>query len=238
MEELKIADVQIEIVKKNIKNLHLSVHPPYGRVRIAAPKTMSDEAIRVFAICKLSWIKKQRLKFQNQDRQSEREFISGESHYFLGRRYLLNVIYTSKKQRVELIKNNQIDLYVRENSTTEQREKVMSEWYRSFLKEQIPVIISKWEKEIGVKVNSWGVKLMKTKWGTCNIEAKRIWLNLELAKKSPRCLEYIIVHEMIHLLERNHNDRFHSYMDMFMPNWKEIKAELNGMVFENSNWTY
>ena len=238
MEELKIADVQIEIVKKNIKNLHLSVHPPYGRVRIAAPKTMSDEAIRVFAICKLSWIKKQRLKFQNQDRQSEREFISGESHYFLGRRYLLNVIYTSKKQRVELIKNNQIDLYVRENSTTEKREKVMSEWYRSFLKEQIPVIISKWEKEIGVKVNSWGVKLMKTKWGTCNIEAKRIWLNLELAKKSPRCLEYIIVHEMIHLLERNHNDRFHSYMDMFMPNWKEIKAELNGMVFENSNWTY
>ena len=238
MEELRIADVQIEIVKKNIKNLHLSVHPPYGRVRIAAPKTMSDEAIRVFAICKLSWIKKQRLKFQNQDRQSEREFISGESHYFLGRRYLLNVIYTSKKQRVELIKNNQIDLYVRENSTTEQREKVMSEWYRSFLKEQIPVIISKWEKEIGVKVNSWGVKLMKTKWGTCNIEAKRIWLNLELAKKSPRCLEYIIVHEMIHLLERNHNDRFHAYMDMFMPNWKEIKAELNGMVFENSNWTY
>ncbi|GAA0109281.1 M48 family metallopeptidase [Clostridium tertium] len=238
MEELRIADVQIEIVKKNIKNLHLSVHPPYGRVRIAAPKTMSDEAIRVFAICKLSWIKKQRLKFQNQDRQSEREFISGESHYFLGRRYLLNVIYTSKKQRVEIIKNNQIDLYVRENSTTEQREKVMSEWYRSFLKEQIPVIISKWEKEIGVKVNSWGVKLMKTKWGTCNIEAKRIWLNLELAKKSPRCLEYIIVHEMIHLLERNHNDRFHSYMDMFMPNWKEIKAELNGMVFENSNWTY
>lgn len=238
MEELKIADVQIEIVKKNIKNLHLSVHPPYGRVRIAAPKTMSDEAIRVFAICKLSWIKKQRLKFQNQDRQSEREFVSGESHYFLGRRYLLNVIYTSKKQRVELIKNNQIDLYVRENSTTEQREKVMSEWYRSFLKEQIPVIISKWEKEIGVKVNSWGVKLMKTKWGTCNIEAKRIWLNLELAKKSPRCLEYIIVHEMIHLLERNHNDRFHAHMDMFMPNWKEIKAELNGMVFENSNWTY
>lgn len=238
MEELRIADVQIEIVKKNIKNLHLSVHPPYGRVRIAAPKTMNDEAIRVFAICKLSWIKKQRLKFQNQDRQSEREFISGESHYFLGRRYLLNVIYTSKKQRVELIKNNQIDLYVRENSTTEQREKVMSEWYRNFLKEQIPVIISKWEKEIGVKVNSWGVKLMKTKWGTCNIEAKRIWLNLELAKKSPRCLEYIIVHEMIHLLERNHNDRFHSYMDMFMPNWKEIKAELNGMVFENSNWTY
>lgn len=238
MEELRIADVQIEIVKKNIKNLHLSVHPPYGRVRIAAPKTMSDEAIRVFAICKLSWIKKQRLKFQNQDRQSEREFISGESHYFLGRRYLLNVIYTSKKQRVEIIKNNQIDLYVRENSNTEQREKVMSEWYRSFLKEQIPVIISKWEKEIGVKVNSWGVKLMKTKWGTCNIEAKRIWLNLELAKKSLRCLEYIIVHEMIHLLERNHNDRFHSYMDMFMPNWKEIKAELNGMVFENSNWTY
>lgn len=238
MKDLIIGDIQIEVIKKNIKNLHLSVHPPNGRVRIAAPNTMNDEAIRVFAISKLSWIKKQRAKFQNQERQSEREYVSGESHYFQGRRYLLNVVYTTKKQRVEIKKNNQLDLYVRKESTKAQREKVMMEWYRAHLKKQIPDIIAKWEKIIGVSVNSWGVKLMKTKWGTCNPNARRIWVNLELAKKNPRCLEYIIVHEMIHLLEKHHNDRFHAYMDQFLPNWREIKAELNELVFESSAWTY
>jgi len=227
-----IGDIQVEIIKKNIKNIHLSVHPPNGRVRIAAPLTMNDEAIRIFAISKLSWIKKQRAKFQEQERQSEREYVSGESHYYQGIRYLLNVVYTNKKQRVEISKNNQLDLYVREGSSTEQRKKVMMEWYRNELKKQIPDLIAKWEKKIGVKVNSWGVKLMKTKWGTCNPTAKRIWVNLELAKKNPRCLEYIVVHEMIHLLEKHHNERFYTYLEQFIPNWKEIKSELNGLIFD------
>jgi predicted metal-dependent hydrolase len=234
--EIIIGNIRIEVIKKNIKNLHLSVHPPNGRIRIAAPLTMNDDAIRTFAITKLSWIKKQQAKFQNQERQSEREYVSGESHYYQGKRYLLNVVYTNKKQRVIIRKNSQIDLYVREGSTKEQRKRVMMEWYRSELKKQIPALIGKWEKKIGVSVNSWGVKLMKTKWGTCNPKDKRIWFNLELAKKNPRCLEYIVVHEMIHLLEKHHNEKFYAYLEQFFPNWKEIKSELNGLIFESSKW--
>jgi predicted metal-dependent hydrolase len=231
--KLIVNDIEIELIKKNIKNLHLSVHPPNGRVRISAPKRMDDEAIRLFVISKLSWIKKQRSKFVKQERQSEREFVSGESHYFLGERYLLNVNYTNKrKQGVKIRNKTYIDLFVREGSTKEQRQNVMKEWYRRELKALIPPLIEKWEQIIGVKVESWGVKLMKTRWGSCNTTAKRIWVNLELAKKNPACLEYIIVHEMVHLLERLHNERFISYMDKFLPNWRSIKSELNGLVFE------
>lgn len=234
MTSMMIGDLEINVIKKKIKNLHLSVHPPDGRVRIAAPETMNDEAIKIFAISKLSWIKKQRGKFQAQERQSEREFVSGESHYYQGHRYLLNVISTNKKQRVEIDRHKNINLYVREGATRERREKVMTEWYRKQLKSQIPPYIEKWEKRMGVKVDSWGVKLMKTRWGTCNPKARRIWVNLELAKKSPQCLEYIIVHEMVHLLERLHNDKFIAYMDRFLPNWRSVKQELNGLIFEHA----
>jgi len=233
MAKLIVNDIEIKLIKKNIKNIHLSVHPPNGRVRISAPIRMDDEAIRLFVISKLSWIKKQCVKFENQERQPEREFVSGESHYFLGERYLLNVIYTNKgKQEVRIRNKTYIDLVVREGSTKEQRQMVMKEWYRRELKALIPPIIEKWEPTIGVKVESWGVKLMKTRWGSCNTTAKRIWINLELAKKNPACLEYIIVHEMVHLLERLHNERFIAYMDKFLPNWRSIKAELNGLIFE------
>ncbi len=213
MSNINIGNIDIELIRKDIKNVHLSVHPPYGRVRLAVPEKMDEEAVRIFAISKLSWIKKQRKKFTLQDRQPEREFVSGESHYYLGDRYLLNVIETSGKQHVEIRNNNYIELYVRPNSTIEKSEKVMSDWYRLNLKLTIPEYIEKWEKVMDVSVNSWNVKLMKTKWGTCNTQAKRIWINLELAKKNPRCLEYIIVHEMVHLFERHHNDLFKGYMD-------------------------
>lgn len=233
MGTLTVEDIEIQLIKKNIKNLHLSVLPPDGSVRISAPKELNDEAIRLFVVSKLAWIKKQRAKFKRQERQPEREFVSGESHYFLGQRYLLNVIYTNKRRQGAAIRNKTyLDLFVRENSGKEQRRKVMREWYRSELKVLIPPLIRKWEPQIGVKVESWGVKLMKTKWGSCNIAAKRIWLNLELAKKNPACLEYIVVHEMVHLLERLHNENFVAYMDKFLPNWRSIKAELNGLVFD------
>lgn len=233
MGTLTVEDIEIQLIKKNIKNLHLSVLPPDGSVRISAPKELNDEAIRLFVVSKLSWIKKQRAKFKRQERQPEREFVSGESHYFLGQRYLLNVIYTNKRRQGVAIRNKTyLDLFVRENSSKEQRRKVMREWYRSELKVLIPPLIRKWEPQIGVEVESWGVKLMKTKWGSCNIAAKRIWLNLELAKKNPACLEYIVVHEMVHLLERLHNENFVAYMDKFLPNWRSIKAELNGLVFD------
>lgn len=232
MEKIIINDIEIELTKKNIKNLHLSVHPPDGKVKISAPKNMDDDAIRLFAISKLSWIKKQQKKFKNQDRQPKREFVSGESHYFLGQGYILNVVYTNKRRQGVKIRNKKyMDLYVRENTPKYLRERVMTEWYRKELKKLIPPLIEKWEPIMGVKVNEFSVKLMKTRWGTCNPTAKRIWLNLELAKRDPICLEYIVVHEMVHLLERSHNERFVAYMDKFMPNWRALKAELNGLIF-------
>lgn len=233
MEKIIINNIEIELTKKNIKNLHLSVHPPDGRVKISAPQYMDTDTIRLFAISKLSWIRKQQKKFINQERQPEREYVSGESHYFLGQRYLLNVIYTNKrKQGVEIRNKKYIDLYVRENTPKYLRERAMTEWYRRELKKLIPTIIAKWEPIIGVEVNEFGVKKMKTRWGSCNPKAKRIWLNLELVKKSPTCIEYVVVHEMTHLLERKHNERFIAYMDKFMPNWRAVKAELNGLIFE------
>ncbi|NLK52727.1 MAG: M48 family metallopeptidase [Syntrophomonadaceae bacterium] len=233
MGKLMVDGIEVQLFKKNIKNLHLSVLPPNGRVRISAPKRMDDEAIRLFVISKLSWIKKQRSRFENQERQPEREFVSGESHYLWGKRYLLNVIYTNKrKQGVEVRNMTYLDLFVSENSDKEQRQIVMREWYRTEIKALIPLLIEKWEPIIGVKVESWGVKLMKTKWGSCNTVARRIWLNLDLAKKNPACLEYTVVHEMVHLLERLHNERFMAYMDNFLPNWRSTKAELNGLVFD------
>jgi hypothetical protein len=233
MEKIIINDIEIELTKKNIKNLHLSVHPPDGRVKISAPNRMDIDTIRLFAISKLAWIKRQQSKFKSQERQPEREYVSGESHYFLGQRYLLNVIYTNKrKQGVEVRNKKYIDLYVRENAPKHIRERVMIEWYRKQLKELIPPLIAKWEPIIGVKVKEFGVKRMKTCWGTCNTKAKRIWINLELAKKSPTCLEYVVVHEMVHLLERHHNERFKAYMDKFIPNWRAVKAELNGLIFD------
>lgn len=238
MSTIRVGNIDIELVRKKIKNVHLSVYPPYGRVRLAVPETMDDEAARIFAVSKLSWITKQRKRFSLQERQTERKFESGESHYFMGTRYLLNVVETRGKQHLEIRNNKYIDLYVRPDSSIEKREKVMTEWYRHNLKMIIPDYIEKWEKIIGVTVRDWGVKLMKTKWGTCNVDAKRIWLNLELAKKNPRCTEYIVVHEMVHLLERHHNDAFKAYMDKLLPNWKSIRDELNGLTFDSSKWSY
>jgi predicted metal-dependent hydrolase len=227
MDKITVGNIEIDLIRKNIKNIHLSVYPPDGRVRLAVPERMNDEAVRLFAVSKLAWITKQRKKFSEQDRQTVRKFVSGESHYYFGTRYLLNVVETTGKQHIELRGNKYIDLYVRPESTVEKREKIMYDWYRQSLKKIIPAYIKKWEEIMGVTVNDWGVKLMKTKWGTCNVKDKRIWINLELAKKNPRCLEYIIVHEMVHLLERHHNEKYKAYMDKFLPNWKSIKDELN-----------
>lgn len=224
---MKIGDLLIDVVRKDIKNLHLGVYPPNGRVRIASPLRVSDESIRLFAISKLGWIKKKQAKFQAQPRQSPREYVSGESHYFRGDRYLLNVIYHHSTPKVVIRNKTYIDLYVREGSTLEQRERVLTNWYRQQLKTELPNLIAKWQQIIGVSINDWGVKKMKTRWGTCNIQAKRIWLNLELIKKPQHCLEYVIVHELVHLLERNHSDRFKAYMNIFMPNWEFYKEELN-----------
>ena len=201
-----------------------------GRVRIAAPLRIDDEAVRLFVISKIHWIKKHQSKFDNQERQSEREFISGESHYYFGDRYLLNVIYHDSKPKVEIRNKTYIDLYVRLGSNQLQRQKVMTEWYRSELKDQVPTLIDKWKYIVGVEIDDWSIKKMKTRWGSCNRKNKRIWLNLELAKKPLHCLEFIIVHELTHLLERHHNEHFKSLMDNFMPNWRFYKEELNRFI--------
>ncbi len=237
--QIKVSGLTVDVVRKDIKNLHLAVYPPIGRVRVAAPLRVSDEAVRLAVISRLSWIKKQKSKFTNQARQSEREYVSGESHYFQGRRYRLNVVYqTGGSSRVAIRNKSSIDLYVREGSDREQRERVMLAWYRQHLKELIPSLIAHWEPIIGVQVNDWRVKQMKTKWGTCNIDAQRIWLNLELAKKSTQCLEYIIVHEMVHLLERHHNDHFTELMNKFMPQWRLHREELNRSALGHEEWSY
>ncbi len=238
MHQIIVNDIKIDVVRKDIKNLHLAVYPPSGRVRIAAPLKVDDEAVRLFAISKLSWIKKNQAKYINQERQSERKFISGESHYFKGQRYILNVVYHTGYPKVRIRNKKYIDLQVKDVYTAMQREKVMTNWYRKSLKEQIPALIEKWQKVVGVDDVQWEVKKMKTKWGTCNREAKRIWLNPELAKKPERCLEYIIVHEIVHILERNHTERFVAIMDKTMPPWREYKKELNQFPLAHEVWSY
>jgi predicted metal-dependent hydrolase len=238
MHQIEVSNFSIDVIRKGIKNMHLSVYPPTGRVRIAAPLNIDDEAIKLFAISKLSWIKKNQRKFEKQDRQSPRAFAERESHYFEGKRYLLRITEHEAPPKVTIKTKTHIHLFVRPGTTTEQRQSVLNEWYRKQLKNHIPALISKWEKIIDVTVSDWGVKQMKTKWGTCNIEQKRIWINLELAKKPLHCLEYIVVHEMIHLLERNHNDNFMAYLDKFIPQWKVYKEELNRLPISHSDWNY
>lgn len=218
--------------------MHLAVYPPNGRIRLSAPEKTDKEVLRLFTISKLGWIKKQVKSFEEQAREVPREFISGESHYFQGKRFLLEVIDAEDKHKVELKGNKKILMYCKPGTANPKRAELLKEWYRSELKKQIPSLIKRWEEKIGVNSNDWRVKQMKTKWGACNIEAKRIWLNLELAKKPKICLEYIIVHELIHLLERNHNDRFVAYLDEYMPKWRLHREELNSLPIAHSDWGY
>lgn len=224
-----VSNIEIQVIKKNIKNMNLSVLPPTGTVRISAPLNTSDEHIRQFAVSKIAWIKKQIEKIENQPRLAEYEYVSGESHYLWGCGYRLELRFSNKANSVEL-KGNNLILTVRDKSTQKQREKVINEWYRSELKNRIPFLLQKWEPIIGVKANSWGVKNMKTRWGSCNTKDKRIWINLQLAKPPINCLEYVMVHELVHLLEKNHTPAFIGYMDKFLPDWRVTKGELNSFI--------
>ena len=238
MKELEIGNICVEIVKKDIKNLHLAVYPPNGRVRLAAPEGVNDETLRLFTISKLPWIRKQQRRFAGQKREPDRKYVHRESHYFFGKRYLLRIIDTEKTVKVEIKNKTYIDLYVKPGSSKKHRQHILNEWYRVELKKLVPDILAQWERRTNVQVEDWGVKQMKTKWGTCNIQKKRILVNLELAKKPIYCLEYIIVHEMVHLLERLHNERFLAYMDKFMPRWKYYREELNKLPVSHIDWEY
>ena len=238
LEILKIANVQIDVVRKNIKNMHLAVYPPHGRIRLAVPENTDEEILRLFAISKLGWIKKHVKNFKEQARETKRDYVSGESHFFQGKRYILEVHEDKGYSKVSVNGTKKINFKVTTGATTEDKARIMKEWYRKQLKIQIPSLINKWEEIIGVKTNDWGVKQMKTKWGACNVEAKRIWLNLELAKKPPICLEYILVHELVHLHEKNHNDRFIALMNEFMPKWRLHRNELNSLPIVHNDCGY
>lgn len=231
IENMNIGDINIMVVKKDIKNMHLSVLPPDGKVRITTPMSTNNETIRLFAMTKIAWIKAQIAKFEQQPRQTEREYVTGESHYFWGKRYRLQLAYTTKANSIRFT-GNTVVLTVHKDSTTKQRENYVNEWYRAELKKRIPPLIEQWEKVLDVKVKDFGVKNMKTRWGTCNAKASRIWINLQLAKKPPKGLEYIVLHEMLHLIEKNHNKNFVALMDMYMPDWRTTKEMLNGFVLD------
>lgn len=223
---IEISSITIQLNRKLINNLHISVLPPDGHVRVAAPEGMTDTAIRMAVIRRIPWIKKQQNNFVTQSRQSEREMVNGECHYLWGRRYRLNVMARASKSEAKLGRGR-LHLHVNATATVEQKALVLATYYRNQLKKRITDLLPIWETKIGVTVAAWGIKKMKTKWGSCNTQAKRIWLNLELAKKPPECLEYILVHELVHLIERHHNERFKALMDLLLPDWRERKDLLN-----------
>ncbi|MFA6200683.1 MAG: SprT family zinc-dependent metalloprotease [Bacteroidales bacterium] len=230
MEILTINDIEIEIERKNIKNIHLRIYPPDARVHISAPKRMALDTIRLFVISKMIWINKKVELVKSREFQSVKEYISGENHYYKGNIYILNVIYKNSTPKVEINESGFINLYVREGSSTKKKEAVLREWYRKELKEEIEPIVKKWEKVLGVEVNDWDVKKLKTIWGSCNTRTHHILFNLELIKKPAYCIEYVVLHELTHLIVRLHNAKFHSIVETRIPNWKEIKTELNNFI--------
>jgi len=235
--QIEVSGLAIQIVRKAIKNLHLGVYPPNGRVRVAVPFRVTDDAVRLAVIGKLGWIQRQRRRFAAQPRESARELVSGESHYFLGRRYRLRVVEKAGAAGVVLSNRTRMELHVQPGATAQHRDRVLQAWYRQQLKRMIPPLLEKWQPILAVEAAEWGIKKMKTKWGVCNVEARRIWLNLELAKKPPQCLEFVLVHELAHLIERLHNDRFLAVMDKHLPPWRQRRDELNSLPLCHADWT-
>jgi predicted metal-dependent hydrolase len=230
---LTVAGIDVDVVYKDIKNLHISVYPPLGRVRVAAPTRITEDAVRLAVVQRLPWIKKQREQLQNADRQTEREMVTGESHYVWGSRLRLDVQTGRSKVTVS---GSKLLLSAPEETDAEDRRAILERWYRRQLKAAIPPLLEKWQPVVGKEISGWVVRRMRTKWGTCNPDSGTIWFNIELAKKHPSCLEYIVVHEMTHLHERTHNDRFAGLMDQFLPNWRALRDQLNEAPLTDEEW--
>jgi predicted metal-dependent hydrolase len=235
--QIELGNITVDVVLKDIKNIHLSVYPPSGRVRISAPSRMSLDTIRVFAIAKLSWIKQQQKKLQEQERETPREYVDRESHDVWGKRYLLSVIEGDEAPSVAL-QHSRMRLRVRPGTDAKKKRAIVEAWYRRQLKKAVPPLIARWEPLMGVKVERFFVQRMKTKWGSCNHRARTIRLNTELAKKPWECLEYIVVHEMTHVLEPTHNACFVALMDQFMPQWQFYRDQLNRLPVSHEDWAY
>lgn len=235
--QVKLGDIAVDVVLKDIKNVHLSVHPPTGRVTISAPERMKLDTVRVFAISKLGWIRQQQRKLQEQERETPREYLDRESHYVWGRRHLLKVIEVDQPPLVEL-KHNRLLLQVRPGSNELKRRAIVEDWYREQVKQAASPLIAEWQSRLGFKVQRLFVQRMKTKWGSCNPQARSVRLNTDLAKKPRRCLEYIVVHELVHLIEPTHNARFVALMDRFMPKWNSYRDALNRLPVRHESWSY
>lgn len=227
MKQIMIDGIPVSLERKRIKNMYLRILPPDGRVAVSAPMRMREEEIERFIKTKLVWIRLQQDKMKNRNTHQEQEYVTGEKIYLRGRAYLLIVKETTGRGKIS-VNGEEVQLFIQNQSTREQRKKLLHTWYKKSLEQEIPYLLEKWEKRIGVKADSFSIRDMKTRWGTCHIQKKAICLNLQLAKKSPICLEYVLVHELVHLLERSHNHVFKGYMDQFLPNWRSIKTELNG----------
>jgi predicted metal-dependent hydrolase len=235
--QLRLGEIAVDVVLKDIKNVHLSVYPPTGRVRISAPQRMKLGTIRLFAISKLSWIKQQQTRLREQERETPREYLDRESHYVWGKRYLLRVVEEPSVPRVEL-KHNNIILRINPGSNHDKKEDVVAQWYREQIKAAVPALIAKWEPMLGIRVQRIFVQKMKTKWGSCNPRSRSVRLNTDLAKKPHECLEYIVVHEMVHMLEPTHNAHFVALMDRLMPQWRMCRNELNRLPVCHEQWAY
>jgi predicted metal-dependent hydrolase len=235
--QLHLGEITLDVTLKDIKNIHLSVHPPTGAVRISAPARMSLETIRVYAISRLPWIRQQQRKFREQERETPCEYLDRESHYVWGRRYLLVIREEDREPGVEL-SHRRLVLRVRPGTGVEARDAVLSRWYREQIRSAAVPLIGKWEPVLEVRLERFFVQRMKTRWGSCNSAARTIRLNTELAKKPEVCLEYIIVHELVHLLEPTHNPRFVALMDRFMPDWRFHRDELNRLPVRHEHWDY
>lgn len=227
---INVSDIFTEVEWKDIKNIHLTIYPPDARVHISAPVSMTEEAIRLFLIEKTPWIRLRISQILEQKRQTPREYVSGENHYFKGHRYRLKVVYYNGPAKVELQGNEFLVLYVRKWTSEERRAEILKEWYRSELKELLPNLIEKWEGRLGVKSNKWEVKQMKTLWGSCNHRTRNMIFNLELMKKPLHCIEYIVVHELLHIKVRLHNEEYTALLTRYFPNWQQIKDELNEFI--------
>ncbi|MEX2382687.1 MAG: SprT family zinc-dependent metalloprotease [Opitutales bacterium] len=234
-ETIQLGEISIAVTRKEIKNVHLSVHPPDGRVTLAAPLTTRLEVARAYAISKLGWIRDQQRKLEAQARETPRRLVTRESHYVWGRRHLLEVVYRESRAAVKL-DHRRIILTVRPRSDKAKREQVLHEWHKSLLHDKIPPLIEKWEGKLDVNVNSYFLQRMKTKWGSCNHRKGNIRLNTELVKKPKDLLEYVIVHEMAHLIEPTHSERFIAVLDQHYPSWREARAELNDLPLTAEAW--
>lgn len=234
---LDLGELHAEVTRKAIKHVHLSVLPPAGKVRVAAPQGMPMDTIRLFVISKLAWIRSQQRKLQSQDRETPREFLNKESHYLWGKRYLLEISFADAAPAVSLTPRK-LHLQVRPGADQARCEEVLDGWYRQQVREAVPALLAKWESLLQVKSSRVFVQRMKTKWGSCTRDSGYIRLNTDLAKKPPECLEYIVVHELVHLLEPTHNERFAALMDLYLPHWRHLKKQLNSLPVRHEEWSY